>query len=627
MNRFLLSSARNMAGITAAHQNGADAVCFPLPQNEGVAFARDVIAYCLPCGVKSFLYIDFRPTDPELAVLASCFAELGAAGLDGVFLRDAGLLRVFKQVFPDGLVHISPTAGVNTVRAAKLWHSMGASHIWLPPFLSRERTAYILLNSPTPCGVMVEGSKCFSLSEHCAMTAGNRGDCRYECHSLYGISEKPSEQILNLQPHSMRSQWEDLELMGAESFCVFDMNASTEWTAGKTHEWRGIIDGGMPSSHLVDVKFSCLIQAGSPVRVAVQDNDGNIVRIKGQRPSRSNTGLIEAAVNTQFYKLNGTPYNCTNARSHIDGGLTVPLAAIVELRKAALDQLTELRSKPPQRTIGAFHAGSRYLSRPEAPVITVWVRHMPQLTRKLSALKPALIYVPLMELEDGGERLLSFFEAGIPICAWLPRGIGDDEHSALHKALGTARSMGIKGIATPCPGYIDLLQSIGFEVRLDSGLNVTNSQTLKEYKRLGLKSVLLSHELPLNAVKDLSHVLDTELQVYGRVPLAFCERCFMKTPKGMCACDNINELVDEQGARAPILREYKHRTGIYSPAKLFWGDRVGEFNNIGLWGIRLTFITENALECVAVTERYMGLGRYEPGEFTRGTLDQVISNK
>ncbi|MCL2081374.1 MAG: DUF3656 domain-containing protein [Oscillospiraceae bacterium] len=623
MSRFLLSSAGNMAGIAAAHQSGADAVCFPLPRNEGAVFAREAIAYCLPRGVRSLLFIDSRPTDKELSALAPCIAELCAAGLDGAVLRDAGLFRMFKQIFPDGLVHISPFAGVNTVRAAKFWYSMGASHIWLPPFLSRERTAYILRNSPVPCGVMAEGTLCFGLSEYCAMTAGSRGDCRYECLSLYGISEKPSERILNLQPHSMKPRREDLELMGAESFCVFDLNASPEWTAEKTREWREIIDGGVSAPHLVDVKFSCLIQAGEPVRVAVQDNDGNVVRVKGPRPSRSEAAPLEAAINTQFYKLGGTFYNCAGARSHIGGGLTVPLNVIAELRKSALDQLTELRSKPPRRTVGIFHAGAKYLPRQEAPVITVWVRHMSQLTRKLSELKPALVYVPLMELEESGERLLSFFEAKIPVCAWMPRGIGDDERSALHKALGAASSLGIKCIAAPCAGYFDLLQRSGFDVCSDGGINVTNSQTLKEYKRLGLKSVLLSHELPLNTVREMSHVLDTELQVYGRVPLAFCERCFMKTAKGMCACDNKSELIDEQGARAPILREYKCRTGIYSPAKLFWGDRVGEFNNLGLWGIRLVFITENAIECVAVTERYMRRGRYEPGEYTRGILEKI----
>ena len=621
MSRYLLSSAQNMAGVIAAHRGGADAVCFSMPKLDGAAFTHEAIAFCLPRGIASFLYIDSRPTDKELGVWASCFSNLGAAGLSGVLVRDPGLLRAARQVLPECQAHISPNAGVNTLAAAKYWHALGASHIWLPPFLSRERTAYILRNSPVPCGVIAEGRMCFGLSEHCALTAGSRGECKCECLRHYGISEKPAEPILAQKPHSLKQQWDDLVLMGAESFGVFDINATPEWIGDKTAEWRKIIDNGIAVERGVEVRFSCLIRYGEPLRVAVQDSDGNIVRVKGQRPTRSNEGLPEAAVNTQFYKLNATFYKCAGARTHIDNGLTVPMNIIADLRNTALGKLTELRSKPPKGTAGAFHAGAKYLNRTEPPVITVWARHISQLSKKLSDLKPALIYVPLMELENESERLLSFFEAGIPVCAWLPRGLGDDERSALHAALGTANSMGIKSIAVPCMGYADVLQRTGFEVRADIG--VTNSQTLKEYKRFGIKSVLLSPELTLGAVRDLSHVTDTELQVYGRIPIAFCENCLMKTPKGVCACDNVNELVDMQGARAPMLREYKHRTGIYSANKIFWGDRVREFDNLGLWGIRLAFVTENARECVTVTERYMGIGNYEPGEFTRGILDGV----
>jgi len=37
-----------------------------------------------------------------------------------------------------------------------------------------------------------------------------------------------------------------------------------------------------------------------------------------------------------------------------------------------------------------------------------------------------------------------------------------------------------------------------------------------------------------------------------------------------------------------------------------------------LWAKRLSFTTENALECAAVMKRYMGLGDYEPTGYMRG---------
>jgi putative protease len=43
-----------------------------------------------------------------------------------------------------------------------------------------------------------------------------------------------------------------------------------------------------------------------------------------------------------------------------------------------------------------------------------------------------------------------------------------------------------------------------------------------------------------------------------------------------------------------------------------------DYVTLGLWGLRLMFTTENAVECVNVMKRYLALGEYEPGGYTRG---------
>jgi collagenase-like PrtC family protease len=621
---MLLSHVQSPEGVISVLQSGTDAVSFSLgaPQlsPQIMQDARAAVACCLPRGIKSFLYINNHPTDKELAEWAVCVGELAAHGLSGVMLRDAGVLRMVRQVCPELETHIAPAADILTIKLAKFWYTLGASMVWLPPHLSRERLAYILKNSPVACGVTVAGSQCFILPESCSLAAGNRGACSTECRSPYAVNDKPFDSPFKPRDFILSDMIDDFELMGAEHFCVFSQSPdwTIERTVEQTAEWHKIIGGDEPK--LVNVKFSCLIQAGQPVKAAVQDEDGRIVRVSGPKPSRSNERVIEAAVNTQFYKLAGTFYRCVQAKTRVEGSLTVPMSVIADLRKSVLELLTRERSKPQKRLIGAFHAGARYLTRPECPKITVWVRSMQQLSARLAALEPALLYVPLMELNSETGRLLKFIERGISVCAWLPRGLGDDEQSELHAALGQARSMGIKEISAPCLGYLDVLKKSGFETRLDVGAAVCNTQTLKEFRRLGIKSALLSHELTMAAVREMSHVIDTELQAYGRQPMGLSEDCIMKSPKGICGCDNKNELVDASGALAPLLREYKCRTGIYSPGKMFWGDRIDELNGLGLWALRLSFLTENAIECASVTERYMGDGTYAPGEFTRGML-------
>ena len=48
------------------------------------------------------------------------------------------------------------------------------------------------------------------------------------------------------------------------------------------------------------------------------------------------------------------------------------------------------------------------------------------------------------------------------------------------------------------------------------------------------------------------------------------------------------------------------------------GRDEADYRRAGIWGARLLFTTENPRECVQVAERYLGRGRYEPNDFTRG---------
>ena len=87
--------------------------------------------------------------------------------------------------------------------------------------------------------------------------------------------------------------------------------------------------------------------------------------------------------------------------------------------------------------------------------------------------------------------------------------------------------------------------------RGDYGLGVFNGQTLKELKRLGFRSATLSFELKLAQIRDLSKGLDTELVVYGRLPLMITENCIIHNHSGRHTCANVNLLTDRKGGALP----------------------------------------------------------------------------
>jgi putative protease len=96
-------------------------------------------------------------------------------------------------------------------------------------------------------------------------------------------------------------------------------------------------------------------------------------------------------------------------------------------------------------------------------------------------------------------------------------------------------------------------------------------------------SATASFELRLSQIKDMIKPLDTELIVYGRLPIMVTEQCLIKKSVGRCSCQNPSQLYDRRGAVFPVVREFGCRNVIYNTHKLFLADKSGEYNNAGLW--------------------------------------------
>jgi putative protease len=242
-----------------------------------------------------------------------------------------------------------------------------------------------------------------------------------------------------------------------------------------------------------------------------------------------------------------------------------------------------------------------------------------QLSPALAKLKPYMVYVPLEGIGGTIEKLRPFMEDGdIKIGVSLPRVISDDETAAVKKLMDRARNAGISHALVSNLGQIMSARSAGFKVHGDFGLNIYNSTALGVVRDLGLDSATLSFEMRLEQARDISKVIDTELIVYGRLPLMLTENCIIKNSAGVCACNSPFGLKDRSGFILPVVREFGCRNVILNSKKLFLADRRKDFCSIGLWGARLNFTTENAAECVSVTSLYLGEGKFEPSSYTRG---------
>ena len=167
-------------------------------------------------------------------------------------------------------------------------------------------------------------------------------------------------------------------------------------------------------------------------------------------------------------------------------------------------------------------------------------------------------------------------------------------------------------------GHAVLARDLGMRVRGDFGLNVFNSLSLDLLQKAGFASATASFELRIAQIRDLSKTLDTEMIVYGRLPLMVSDQCVIRHSSGRCACSVPAQMADRMGAVFPVVREFGCRNVIYNAHKLFLADKAEDLYGAGLWGMRMLFSTESPRECLEVAKVYLGQSDYQPNVLTRG---------
>ena len=99
----------------------------------------------------------------------------------------------------------------------------------------------------------------------------------------------------------------------------------------------------------------------------------------------------------------------------------------------------------------------------------------------------------------------------------------------LNDNLEVISSSGIDGLILSDIGLIEDTVSHGLEAHISVQENVTNSFTLKTLKKLGAKRAILSRELSLDEIAEISKKspIETEIFIHGAICMAISGRCFL----------------------------------------------------------------------------------------------------
>src|SRR5438105_2247505 len=141
----LLAPAGDRLCVTAAVENGADAVYFGLEcgfnararaTNLHLDALPEVMAYLHERGVRGYVTLNTLVFPSELKAVEQHIVRLTDAGVDAVLVQDLGLVRLLRAVSPDLAVHASTQMTLTSGECIRAVEELGIERVVLARELS-----------------------------------------------------------------------------------------------------------------------------------------------------------------------------------------------------------------------------------------------------------------------------------------------------------------------------------------------------------------------------------------------------------------------------------------------------------------------------------------------------------
>ena len=670
----LLAPAGSPEGVRAAVQSGAGAVymgfgTFNARRNaQGFSHEEmaDAIAYCRARNVKSNITLNILVGDRELEDALEDAKFLYEAGADALIVQDLGLARLIHAHAPDFALHASTQMTIHTLDGAKQARDIGFSRVVLSRECTREEVQLITEQAGVETEVFVHGALCMCYSGQCYLSAvigqrsGNRGLCAQPCRLPYNGGYPLSLKDLMLAGHVAElADWgvSSLKIEGRMKRPEYAAIVTKVYadllrehrkpTAGERDILRRVFSrDGFTDGYYTGKKGDSMFGTKTDVPMSevkalydeaahrfAEGREAPLVPVSLFFTARRDTGAVLSAgevtvtapveqaknrpttpemVEKSLAKTGGTPFYPQEMHIEVEDGLVVPASVMNGMRRDALSLLLATRSVAPSRD----WMDGNVLPRDEEAAARSGFRGYTASVRteaQAEALKNVgleTVYVPLEVAARTG------------LSAVLPRVFSDREQGQVEMLLGEAMSRGTDTVLVGNIGHIPMAKRLGFTVHGDFGLNAYNSRTLCALAEMGVSRQTLSFEARLAQIRDMEGPLETDLIVYGRLPLMIFENCAIRRQHGgKCSCKNgVTTLTDRRKESFPLLPEFGCRNTLIGNRPLCIRE---DFARLGVQTARLLFTTESPEECARIARAFVGGAPLE-GEFTRGLYKRGV---
>lgn len=538
----LLAPAGSPEALRAAIGAGADAVYMGASgfnarmsaTNFSPESLKGEIARAHDAGVKVYLTLNTLIYDRELYELLKTAEAAYLAGADALIVADLGAAAMLRRSFPDLPLHASTQMSGHCLDAARELSRLGFERMVIARETSREDLELICRESPIEIEAFVHGALCVCHSGQCLFSSivggrsGNRGLCAQPCRLPYSDPKGGRGYPLSLKDLCLAEHVPELIEMGVSSLKVEGRMKPPEYVAGVISIWRRLLDEGRGAKpeemrRLAEI-FS---RQGFTDGYYVKKTEGNMlgIRTEGDK-ARSASQRLQAE------------YHNTKP----------PLTEHSERSSAAAEYIRRLPSGRRGKRI--VNSALMYSASQYTPAAASFFD---------------IVYLPLEE----------FLKVRGPRGVMLPPVITDSEMAEVRRRLAEAKRHGATDVLIGNIGHLSLAREFGLTLHGDFRLNITNSEAVAVIEELGLEDIILSPELTLPRLRDISG--RSYVIVYGRLPLMITEKCVGKELGGCRVCRRgQTRLVDRMGVSFPVLRIPEHRSMIVNSLPTYILDRPRE---------------------------------------------------
>ncbi len=660
------------SGADAVYLGAKDFSARASAQNFSSDELKEAIDYCHIRGVKAYLTVNTLMFDTELIPALSLITDAYNKGIDAVIVQDIGLATLVRKHLPELRLHGSTQMSVHTPSGAKALYEMGFSRVVLSRELSLREIEEIRKSCPIELEVFVHGALCMSVSGQCYFSAmlgsrsGNRGMCAQPCRLPFKV-DTGSDHALSLKDNSLIEYINELQNLGVSSAKIEGRMKRPEYVASATSACRekrdtgfvsdttehylqsvfsrtGFTDGYIKGKRTgemfgfrrkedvtatseklfseirntyknetprIPVTFDFTANPGECPSLFVSDGTYNItVTSAAPCEQAQNVALTDEKACALLAKCGGTAFFAEKILCHIGETVSFPAGKINELRRTALQELSDKRctvnrtlAEPPKIELAPYNCKDTGTKQTRARFTDT---EIPEEFKDFE-----LVFIPVTSKEEDINGLL---KKGFNVGVEVPRGMFGREET-LKKALIKAKELGINHALVSNIGAVHLAKELGFILHGGFGLNITNTASLMWAENMGLADAELSFELKKEQIDALGASIPRGIISYGYLPLMLCRACPGLTTKTACKNCNKQKFMQDRMNKKFIFTCDGICTEVLNCVPLLIPDKINTFLKLQFHTFR--FSVENSVEKVENTSDFSSVNQKSTA-FTRG---------